>query len=188
VRAFLAVAIHQGLRDTLAALSGRLRQSTANVSWVKPENVHITLRFLGDVDESRVDRLSELLAVAYRTIPAFPLTVAGVGGFPSARQPRVVWTGVSPRDGAIQQLYRHAEDAARGIGLEAEKRRYTPHITLGRLRDPKEAGDLPVLIAREMEFAAGDIHVSRVALFRSKLSPKGATYTVIREFPLQWIS
>ena len=186
MRAFLALELEPPVRDAVAALRERLRASTARVSWVKPENAHVTLRFLGDIDAGQVDALSARLQDAYRELPAFHVEVAGVGCFPNVRQPRVVWVGVRP-DPHVVAVHCESEAAARHIGLAPETKKFRPHITLGRLRDPRDSGDLAACLDREFTFHAGDNAVRRVALLESRLSPQGAKYSLIREFPLVWI-
>ena len=186
MRAFVAIEMNDPVRDALDALSIRLRESAARVSWVKPKNVHLTLRFLGEVDEAQVDRLGEILAVAYQSVPPFTLTVGDVGAFPNVRRPQVVWVGVGPADGPLCVVQRVAEEAARRVGLPPETKRFSPHVTLGRVRDDRAGDDLRVALERENGFVAGDITVQRVALLRSTLSPKGSIYTPIREFPFPW--
>lgn len=185
MRAFLAVEMDDVARDALTGLLTRLRASTAKVSWVKPENVHLTLRFLGDVDEGQVNRLGERLALAYRDVEPFRLMVRGVGVFPNLRRPRVVWAGVLAGDGVLEAVQRASEDAARWIGLPPEEKRFSPHVTLGRVRDDRRCGDLRDCVEAEQGFGAGDIVVKRVALFRSTLSSQGSNYTLLREFPFQ---
>lgn len=187
MRAFLAIEIDEGVRDRLRELLARLRTCGAKVTWVKPENAHLTLRFLGEIDEVQANRLGERLARAYRDVVPFTLTVRGVGAFPNVRRPRVVWTGVSGSD-ALHSVQREAEEAARHIGCAPEATRYTPHVTLGRVRDERRCGDLRAVLEGASGFEAGDIVVKRAVLLKSTLSPQGSIYTLIREFPFQWTS
>lgn len=182
MRAFLAIELPDPIRENLEGLAQRLRAAGVNASWVKPGNIHLTLRFLGEIDEGQVRTFCDILAFACRECPLFPLRVCGTGAFPNAHRPSVLWAGCEPLEGPLRPLQRIAEEAARAIGLPPETKAFHPHLTLARVKDWKAAGPVAEALEREKHFDAGEFEVSHVALFSSRLAPTGAVYSLLREF------
>ena len=201
MRSFVAVELPEPILEAVGQLSGRLRASGARATWVKPENMHLTLRFLGEVDEENINRLKAILSDSYRGMSPFTLSVRGVGAFPNMRRPSVVWVGaVVAREArsqvelgneralgnegaeAIETAYLAAESAARAIGLAPEEKAFHPHLTLARIRDAREAPPLVACLERERDFCAGDFTVHSVSLFSSRLTPHGPIYQRLEEF------
>lgn len=182
MRAFVAIEIPATVRAQLAGLAGRLRSAGGSVAWVRPENIHLTLRFLGDLAPEPLERISSELAAAYRGIAPFMLAARGTGAFPNPRRPSVLWVGVEPADGPLAAIQQHAEAAARVIGLPAETKAFHPHLTLARVKDWRSAVGMVARFAEERDFVAGDFAVGSVSLFTSTLTPRGAVYTRLREF------
>lgn len=184
MRAFIAIELPVPVKEALEALINRLRQSGAKASWVKPGNIHLTLRFLGELPETDVNRLGERLALAYQGVSPFELSVAGVGAFPNLRKPSVVWTGVAPLEGPLARAQAIAENAAVEIGLPPEQKPFRPHLTVARIRDARRLGDLRARLAREQGFQGGAFQVDSVSLFSSQLTPQGPIHRQVREFRL----
>ncbi len=184
----MAIEISEGSRESLRLLGERLRSSGVKASWVRPENLHITLRFLGDVESEALSVLGNALEEAYIGVEAFSLRVAGVGAFPNARRARVVWAGVTGAEGPLESVHRISEMGARGIGLAADEKAFSPHVTLGRIRDPRAGAALAGFLDGEKDFDGGEFEVGNVSLFSSTLTPKGAVHNREREFPFRWTS
>jgi len=201
MRSFVAVELPEPILEAVGQLSGRLRASGARVTWVKPENMHLTLRFLGEVDEDNINRLKTILSDSYRGMSPFTLSVRGVSAFPNMRRPSVVWVGAvearearsqvelgnepalgNERAEAIETAYLAAESAARAIGLPPEEKAFHPHLTLARIKDAREAPPLVACLERERDFCAGDFTVRSVSLFSSRLTPHGPVYQRLEEF------
>ena len=184
MRTFVAIELPEHIREAVGRLSARLRRSGARVSWVRPDRMHLTLRFLGDVTEEQSDSVGEHLAGACQGSEPFVLSVSGAGAFPNVRKPNVVWAGVRPLEGALARLQAAAEEAARQAGLAPEAKPFHPHLTLARIRDRRDLGDLVERLGTERAFEAGDFTVSGVALFSSQLTPKGPVYQRLRTIAL----
>ena len=182
MRVFIAIELPESVRSRIAALVGRLRESGARVSWVRPENMHLTLRFLGEADPEPVERLEHILSDAYKATPAFALQVQGTGAFPNTRKPSVIWVGVGPLEGPLMQVQDAAEAAARAIGLPPEKKAFHAHITLARIRNARAARPLMERFEEERDFDAGEFSVASVSLFSSQLTPKGPIYARLEEY------
>jgi len=185
MRCFVAVELPETIRESLAELSRRVRQSRVRASWVSPENMHITLRFLGEISEKDVADLVGLLELLCEEFPSFRLTACGVGAFPSMRAPSVLWAGVQPSDGDIAQLQEKTEEAAQRLGCKKEKNRFHPHVTFARIRDPRDAAGLTRFLENERNWCAGEFDVSRITVFRSELTPRGPVYTKLHTVSLR---
>lgn len=180
VRAFLAVEVSDEARGQVAAMLSDLRvRRGPQVRWVKPDVMHLTLVFLGEVPEGFIRSADERLAGVLPQLPAFTCRLAGLGAFPSPQRARVVWAGVEAGRDALVALQRTAAKALERIGFEPERRPFSPHLTLGRLREP---GDVSPLLGTQ--FVSECFPVGRVVLFQSVLRPQGPDYTVLHEYRL----
>lgn len=184
MRTFVAIELPEAVKGVVEALIRRLRGYGAQASWVRPENMHLTLRFFGDIADEQTARLAEILVESCREMPPFPLQIRGTGVFPNARKPSVAWVAAEPLDGGLVGLYNAAENAARAIGLPPDDKAFHPHVTLARIRDARTARSLVEALEREAAFDAGAFEVRGMTLFSSELAPKGPIYRVVREFLL----
>jgi RNA 2',3'-cyclic 3'-phosphodiesterase len=184
VRAFVALVLAEPLRVRLGEEVARLRSGRPGVAWVAPENLHLTLKFLGEVDPPRLESLQAALAAAVGGRSRFQLTCAGLGAFPTTSRPRVIWAGVHDGAEASTRLAEAVEHALAPLGFDPKGRAFSAHITLGRVRVPR--GDPALTTALEVARARifGATPIDRVVLMRSDLSPRGARYTELTAFPL----
>lgn len=184
MRAFVAIDPGEKVRAALAELTGRLQRKVTGVSWVRSENFHLTLCFLGEVDPEVVDRIAEILKGPLSEIEPFALGVSGVGAFPNLRRASVLWAGIDEAPGALFDVQSEIVAAARSVGLEVEDRAFSPHITLGRIRRPDNAwGEA---FEAEADYDGGAFPVRVVSLFSSKLSPQGAVHRNLQDIRLKW--
>ena len=172
------------LRRAVAETQERLRAGGADVKWVRPEGMHVTLKFLGEVDEARLPEIEGAVRAAVTDIAPFRLRLEGVGGFPSAIAPRVVWAGVVEGAQELAELARRIETALEPLGFERERREFSGHVTLGRARTPRGRDGLVAIMREAREQPFGEMEVRRVELMRSDLRPTGPIYTSQREFEL----
>jgi RNA 2',3'-cyclic 3'-phosphodiesterase len=183
MRLFVAIHLPQEVRDALALVQDRLRRAQADVSWVKAANLHITLKFLGETEPKRLERIGSALAEAAGAAPPFALTVAGVGTF-GGRIPRVVWVGVREGAAPLEALAGAVEHGLARLGFPKERRGFTAHFTLGRVRSPRNAADLLAVIRDELAAPLGTVPVEEFVLMQSQLDPGGSVYTALEHFPL----
>ncbi len=188
LRAFLAIELSDEVRASLAALIRQFRQISSKISWVPPENLHLTLRFLGDIDRVDLEHLAERLAGPLQDVEPFRLTVRGIGAFPNPRRPAVIWAALARPPEPLTVVQGLAESAARAVGLEAELRAFVPHITLGRVRNRRASPVLIETIEREKDLAVGEFTVRTVSLFSTELTPHAAIHRKLKDFPLKWTS
>ncbi len=185
-RTFIAVELDEELKSSLQSLQDHLRTLVAprSVRWVRPEGIHLTLKFLGDTPQAKLDEIQNALAMAARDVCAFAFTVGGVGCFPSTRRPRVLGVGLQAPTGALVRLGDAVEDHVAPLGFPTEKRRFHPHLTLGRVQ--RHASKSEVLEIGEVvaTSAVGTIHemcATSVSFIKSDLRPTGAVYTTLLE-------
>ena len=183
MRAFIDIELSEAVRRAIEEFIAEFRKWGVRASWVKPENLHLTLRFLGEVDEATLAGLGDSLARAYRGTAPFCLEVAGAGCFPNPRRPSVLWAGVPDAPEVLWTVQAIAETAAREWGLKAEGKTYTPHVTVARIRDSRGRDGLSKCLDEAKRFRAGEFAVQNVSLFSSTLTPQGAIYRKLREFP-----
>lgn len=185
LRLFYAVKLSLELQDRFAELLGRLRAVPTRVSWVRPENLHFTLKFLGDVPTRLVPDLERLGTETGTKCPPVAVDLAGLGAFPETGSPRVVWVGCGAGVDSLERLARVLHDTVWGSGLVlGDSKPFAAHCTIGRVKDPRQAGDLVAALQREAGFSAGRLEVAEFHLISSELSRTGPTYTTVASFPL----
>jgi len=186
IRAFVAVKIPSEIRHGLAEIRRQLKRTGADARWVKPDNVHLTLRFLGnDVPSRIVDAIGGSLHDRLKSVQPFRITVGGLGAFPNVTKPRVVWLGIEPTDGPLLELREAVEDAVEEVGWAREDRPFAPHLTLGRIKSQSSIGNLRRLLEKGTSDLIGRMVVDAVALIRSELTPSGPVYETLTAVPLK---
>ena len=182
VRGFVAVLLPDEVRARLAGVVADLGARAPGLAWVRPENLHLTLRFLGNLEPAALELARQAVATAAVGIGPFTVELRGLGGFPSTRAPRVVWAGVVTGGERLSALHAALEAALASRGIPAEGRPFHSHVTLGRARDPRGAGVLGPALGADPRF--GEAPVTALHLMRSELHPRGARYSVLLEAPL----
>ena len=190
LRTFIAVEIPLQVQIKIQQATEPLRKAigSALVRWVPAQNVHLTLKFLGDVSPASVDILTQMLRTEADTSPSFDMQISGLGSFPSLRRPRVLYIGIqAPAE--LEALYRGVESACARLGYESEKRDFSPHLTVGRVKQDASATDQQ-RIRRALEEtkidSLGTARVNSVHLYKSDLKPTGSVYTQIFSAPLKY--
>jgi 2'-5' RNA ligase len=157
------------------------------VRWVRPDGIHLTLKFLGDVDRGRIDEVMAAIRSAATGRAPFRVAVGGVGCFPGPRRPRVVWVGVEDRSGVLTAIQADLEASLGRLGFPSEDRSFNAHLTLGRVRRevrPDEGARVGSLLVGSPKVSMGEVQVREITLFRSDLRPSGAVYTSLGAVPL----
>jgi RNA 2',3'-cyclic 3'-phosphodiesterase len=176
IRTFICIEIPDSIKSRIGKLQETLRQINAQISWTKPSNIHLTLKFLGRVTAPRLERVKKAVDLAAQGIPPFDIEVSGTGCFPSPRSARVLWVGITSVPEELQQLYANLEDELSQIGFEREKRKFSPHLTIARVRTPQNSSSVAdSLIASS--FASERFQATEVIVMRSDLKPTGSIYT-----------
>ena len=181
MRLFVAAEIGEALAARTADLSRELQQRAAEaaprakVTWIPAERLHLTVRFIGEADESRAAAVREALEPPL-TIAPFELALAGAGAFPRSGSPRVLWVGVAAGREELVAAEREISTRLARLGIAEEERPYSPHLTLARVREPAGLHTARLLEGLTSQ-ALGTVHIDAITLFHSKLSPKGPPYT-----------
>ncbi len=177
MRSFVAILLDEAVRGAAAAELERLRPLARSVSWVSPPNLHLTLKFLGEVPAETIEAVTEGLAEAVSGMEPFTLGFHGLGAFPGLARPRVIWMGVFQGARECQALQARVEEALARRGVPKEGRAYSPHLTIGRVREPRGLASLQQAIAQDARKEFGSLQVSSISLIKSELHPAGARYT-----------
>jgi len=180
IRSFIAVTVDEKIIARLAVLQQELWHADAPVSWTRPTEMHLTLKFFGDVPEGQISGIGDALRDAVAGRASFHIGVEGAGAFPNLRRPRVLWAAVHEGRAALIALAAAVDTAVTALGFPPEDRPFNPHLTLGRVKAPNHLERLLSLMQSHAEDRFGEMTVREVILFRSDLSPQGATYTPLR--------
>ena len=182
VRTFVCLSLPAFARDRLASTQQRLRESGAQISWVKPHNIHLTLKFLGSVPAERLQEVVRAVQRAAVPAPPIALELTVLGCFPNRRAPRVVWAGLNQLPEELKKLQQRVERELVAIGFPAESRSFSPHFTLGRVRSGRNIRKLVAAMQAErlepLRFEAAE-----VVVMASRLHPSGALYTPVSRIP-----
>ena len=185
LRTFIAVDIGKAIRDRVVALQETLSRTGTEVKWVEPENLHVTLLFLGEVDDREISRVCQIIGAETQKHPAFSMSVETAGCFPNARRPRVVWVGIGEGTQPLCTLHDALEGPLQELGYRREERRYTPHITLGRVKRDGPTEKLAAALTKQAGWCGGEITVRELLIMSSELTPKGPVYTVLSRAKLK---
>jgi 2'-5' RNA ligase len=186
LRTFIGVDLGKPLRDRCASLQENLARTGADVKWVEPQNLHVSLLFLGEVDEREITPICRVVSAVCGDNDAFTLNVEKVGCFPHPRRPRVVWVGVGEGSAELVALHDALEPPLQELGCyRREERRYTPHITLGRVRSERAGDQLANALTKYAAWQAGMTEVRELHVLSSQLTPQGPVYMVLSRAQLR---
>ncbi|MFH1690075.1 MAG: RNA 2',3'-cyclic phosphodiesterase [Candidatus Eisenbacteria bacterium] len=181
VRTFIALELSEELKEGILGLTDELQERGVRASWARRQTLHLTLKFLGDVEETELPEVVAAVARASSRTSSFDFETRSLGAFPSPARPRVLWAGIEPVD-ELMALQQAIDGELTKLGFPREKRRFHPHITLGRIRDPRAEsvqGILDDLVAPE-----GRVVATEVRVMRSTLRPGGALHELVQAVPL----
>jgi RNA 2',3'-cyclic 3'-phosphodiesterase len=185
LRTFVAVEITGPIRARADELIAALDGTAADVNWVEPHNLHLTLKFLGDVHQREITNICRAIGRGTAELDPFDVEVRGAGAFPNSARPRTVWLGVAAGTEPMVVLHDRAEVELAKLGYREEHRRFQPHLTIGRVRGAGMGIDeLGKRLQSHADFLAGRMTVAKVTLFSSTLTPDGPIYEVLGTAPL----
>ena len=188
VRVFIAIELSEPVCDAIQKQTARLRQTLGNelIRWVPTQNMHLTLKFLGDTTTSHLEFLKQMLAREANSHPQFNLQLGGLGAFPNSKRPRLLWIGINaPAD--LVSLQKSIESGTSRLGYEQEERAFSPHLSIGRVRQnigPPEQQKIRTALDTIQLGNIGIARVDSVHLYRSDLQPSGSIYTKLFSAPL----
>jgi len=185
IRAFLALEPPENVLQEISRLQEKLkREISGRISWTRPQGQHLTLKFFGDISKEDIHNISS--AVQKRTVSEqkLNLKIEKIGVFPEARKPRVLWCGITGDAEKLINLQKKLDSDFAAIGFPAEDRPFKAHLTLARIKDPRETTGINEALKKYGAFTAGEFTGDKLFLFQSNLSPQGAVYTKLAEFAL----
>jgi len=180
IRTFVAIKLEEPVRRKAGELTRRWSDVGAKVNWVSAANMHLTLKFLGDVEDREVPEVCKTVQQVVADHDPFVVELAGAGAFPATDRPRTLWLGVGEGGDELSELAVALDDALHEIGYAAESRRFHGHLTLGRVRDPQgQQAELQRRVEKASDFSAGMSQVNEVMVFSSVLERDGPQYGVL---------
>lgn len=183
IRTFVAIEISDALKERMREIQSLIGEGVRGVTLPKHDACHLTVKFIGDIDEDAVPDITGALTAACDGVRPFTLVADGVGGFPSLRSPRVVWVGVDEHE-ALAALHADIEEGLARLGIEKETIKYKPHVTLCRVRSITESQELSRIIQEARPSVRIEFPVTDVVFFKSVLTPKGAVHTPLARIGL----
>ncbi|MBI5048749.1 MAG: RNA 2',3'-cyclic phosphodiesterase [Deltaproteobacteria bacterium] len=185
IRAFIAIELPAKISEELNRVQKELKDGVNKVTWIKTGNVHLTIKFLGDIEAKKVNSIEQVLESVACKSHVFNITIKRTGVFPSMDSPRIIWVGVEENGANLAQLYNNLEDSLTTLGFEKEERTFKPHLTMGRIKFLKDKKLLKQRLEKNADINLGQFAVDSLYLFESKLTPEGAVYTKLKEAKLK---
>lgn len=187
MRAFIAIGLSQETKERLALLQQKLKPYGDCVKWVEPKNIHLTLKFLGEIDEKKSEKISSIMDEVACVNTVFAARISSIGAFPKIDYPRVIWVGIDKGDKESVRIAEGLEEKIARVGIAKEKRKFSSHITIGRVRPEKKYGKLAEGLKdciRDFEKEWPEFEVKNITLFKSTLTPTGPIYEILKEASL----
>ena len=185
IRSFLAFELPEPIRKIVTRVSEEIRKSALDVRWVRPEFIHLTVVFMGDIQSEQISSMGDPLKAVCSNHAPFRISLKPMGCFPNTRNPRVIWLGI---DGDIERMSQFRDDLQQALspfGIKEEERAFRPHLTLGRFKKPgKRQTELEQFLETYRDLASPSCTLGELVLFRSDLKPGGAVYTKMLSWPL----
>ncbi|MFQ5722554.1 MAG: RNA 2',3'-cyclic phosphodiesterase [Candidatus Aminicenantales bacterium] len=184
MRTFIAIDLAPSIKDELSHFIQKLASVSSNIKWVKKNGMHLTLKFLGEIEEDKVEEIKSCLSEISKDHAPFSLQLKGTGSFPPGKKkPRVLWIGIEENKNLII-LQSDLEKKLTKLGFPPEKRTFRPHLTLGRVKTVSQLGKIMAYLEKNREKSFGHMEVNKIIFFRSILKPTGAEYQALAEFEL----
>jgi 2'-5' RNA ligase len=184
IRAFIAIELNDQVKQAIREFQDQLKPLGCDISWVKPENAHLTLKFLGDVKAKMVPSVTETLTNLCRDLRPFDTALAQPGVFPDLRHPRVVWIGLDDTDGNLARVAGSLETALGNIGFKKERRDFQAHITVGRIKSDKNIQKLSKSLENYNLPKVVTQSIQNISLYKSVLTGSGPVYSILARFSL----
>lgn len=178
-RLFIAAELPENVLQVLSGLGDKIRNPQDKMTWCKPQNIHLTLKFLGDVKAEDVEPVKRTITGLTKEFPAFRISVKGLGAFPGKKEPRILWAGIEEGKDELIRLAGKLEERMYTIGFSKEDRKYKPHLTLARIKCIKDVNEFNEKLLKFNDYDAGRAEVDTVSLIKSTLTQQGPIYETI---------
>ncbi len=183
VRLFVALVFPEETKAALGDLISDLKPRGQGIKWVEPKNIHLTLKFIGEIPERKVEPIKQALGEVLAGKGKIEGRITGCGGFPNLARPRVLWVGLEGGDPAVE-MAKEINHKLIPIGVKSEKKRLSPHLTLGRIKKPSDLSELTSYM-EDLKFDGGSVILDTVALVKSTLTPGGPIYENVKVYDLE---
>ena len=180
IRCFIAIELSQETKETLRKIENDLQKTIHGVKWVEPNNIHLTLKFLGDIEKETIEKIKEILSQIAKETKPFKIRLSSAGAFPSPSQPRVIWIGIDEGKNESSSLANLIEERVAPLGIEKESRAFHPHLTLARVKFLKDKSSVKNAFA-SLKVPQTEMTATKIILFQSTLTREGSIYTVLHE-------
>jgi 2'-5' RNA ligase len=181
IRSFLAFDLeNENVRKRLAAVQKLMVQTGADLKFVEPQNIHMTIRFLGDIAPNMVEKIFEEMKKVQ--FAPFDVRISGLGVFPDLRYPRVVWVGITEGADQLKNVFSQLEPRLRGLGFTPDPKGFSPHLTIARVKSGKNKAQLAEFVTKNASYDFGTVRAECLRLKKSDLTPKGPIYSTLKEF------
>ena len=187
MRTFIAIELPAEIKEYLNFIQNKLKACQTDMKWVKPENIHLTLKFLGEINAEQFDKTVSILKKAADNNPSFKINMASIAAFPGINTPRIIWLGINQGEPQIKTLVANLEEKLVGIGIPAEERTFSVHITIARTCSCRNQQSLGAGIAGlndKLKIEKHEFTADKLTLFKSTLTSQGPLYEALQVFPL----
>lgn len=184
MRVFIAVELTESIKEELAQLQESLRGTGDKIKWVNSSLIHLTLKFLGEIREEGLKKVLQASREVAAKFSSFKIKIKGTGVFPDSPSPRVIWVGIEGGENNLETLARQLEEELARQGFAKERRKWVPHLTLGRVKVLKKKGKLRELVLKYKGIEGGEMEIRNISVIESRLTPKGPIYTLLERIPL----
>ena len=185
IRSFIAVELPDDVLSAVSRVQGQLKSYGFRTKWVRPANIHVTLKFLGDIDSGTIDAIASAMASAAERCAPISLSAKGIGVFPNTKRPRVLWVGLTGDVNLLIDLQRKLDDRLSDIGFAKERRSFKGHLTLGRFKDRVNSSEITRALTEFEDFETQAFVARELILFKSELRPTGAVYSKLERISLE---
>jgi len=188
MRAFIAIELPSKIKAYLNNIQDKLKVSGADVRWVNPQNIHLTLKFLGEIEDKLEPQISRILEDVSLNKYSFTVRLDSLGAFPKINSPRIIWTGIKPENQVIYQIVEELENRMSVFGIPKEDKPFFAHLTIGRTRSGLNRDELinaMNVLSSEISQGKVECSVTKLTLFKSTLTPQGPIYTTLKEVNLK---
>jgi 2'-5' RNA ligase len=185
LRLFLAIDIPSEIREGLTKIQNHFKSLDLDASWVRPGNIHLTLKFLGSTEPEKISQIVDIMNTCVKSTAPISLSLNEVGGFPNLKQPRVLWVGLADAQGSLVSAQKNMDRNLAKLGFEADKKIFFPHLTLARIKSPKGRQAIKHKVASLQMGEKKTFSVTSIKLYKSELTPRGAIYTSLHEFNIK---
>ncbi len=184
IRVFVAIEVDSEIKNKLSEYLDRLKRTGADVKWVATENIHLTLKFIGHLEEEALINLNKIINDAVLNIKPFSINIGNIGAFPNLKNPRVIFTGVEAEGNSLLRIFEKLDKGIETLGIKKESRKYVGHITLGRVKSKKNLTKLKDVLDSGRGYCFGHEKVTSLSLIQSNLTPTGPIYSRLNNFIL----